>query len=93
MTTFIDRQLVHELKKMQLSKSHRFSVQIVAKAAVIIAAGCVAIVGFVFRNLTTSNFSRSESDELASAIRGGVFNYRTSQFDDGTDPAGWYTLD
>ena len=78
---------------MPLSKPHRLSVQTVARAAVIIASGCVAFVGFISRKLATSDSSDSEVGELASAIRGGVFNYRTNRFDDGTDPAGWYTLD
>ena len=34
-----------------------------------------------------------EEDALNSAIRGGDFNFRTSRFDDGTDPAGWYGRD
>ncbi|MDN5869188.1 MAG: hypothetical protein L0H73_00470 [Nitrococcus sp.] len=32
-------------------------------------------------------------DALNSAIRGGDLNHRTGQFDDGTDPAGWYERD
>ena len=32
-------------------------------------------------------------DELSSSIRGGVLNFRTGKFDDGTDPAGIYKLD
>ena len=32
-------------------------------------------------------------DELNSSIRGGVLNFRTGKFDDGTDPAGIYKLD
>ena len=78
---------------MQLSEPYRHTMRTVTKAAVIIASGCVAFLGFVFRNLTTNDSSLSENDQLASAIRGGVFNYRTNQFDDGTDPTGWYTLD
>ena len=32
-------------------------------------------------------------DELSSSIRGGLLNYRTAKFDDGTDPAGIYKPD
>ena len=32
-------------------------------------------------------------DELNSSVRGGVLNFRTGKFDDGTDPAGIYKLD
>lgn len=32
-------------------------------------------------------------DELSSSVRGGVLNFRTGKFDDGTDPAGIYKLD
>ncbi len=34
-----------------------------------------------------------EEDRLNSTIRGGDLNHRTGQFDDGTDPAGWYERD
>ena len=78
---------------MSLPKPNRPSVQTVARAAVIVVSGCVAFVGFVSRILATSDSSDSENGELDSAIRGGVFNYRTNRFDDGTDPAGWYSLD
>jgi hypothetical protein len=33
------------------------------------------------------------NDQLSSAIRGGVLNYRTGKLDDGTDPYGWYERD
>lgn len=32
-------------------------------------------------------------DELSSSVRGGLLNYRTGKFDDGTDPAGIYMPD
>lgn len=32
-------------------------------------------------------------DELNSSVRGGLLNYRTGKFDDGTDPAGIYEPD
>jgi hypothetical protein len=32
----------------------------------------------------------AEEDRLNSAMRGGNFNHRIGQFDDGTDPVGWY---
>lgn len=78
---------------MQLSKPHSIAVKTAVKVAIYVASRCIAFVGFIFQVLATSDKSHSESDELASAIRGGVFNFRTNRFDDGTDPAGWYTLD
>jgi hypothetical protein len=35
----------------------------------------------------------AEEDRLNSAARGGDFNFRKGEFDDGTDPAGWYGRD
>ena len=32
-------------------------------------------------------------DEFSSSVRGGLLNYRTGKFDDGTDPAGIYKPD
>ena len=32
---------------------------------------------------------KSDQDELI-APSGGVYNYRTEELDDGTDPRGWY---
>jgi len=34
-----------------------------------------------------------EEDKLNSSVRGGDLNFRTGEFDDGTDPAGWYGRD
>lgn len=30
------------------------------------------------------------NDASDNAAGGGIFNFRTEKFDDGTDPAGWY---
>ena len=42
--------------------------------------------------LTTSETQAQGDDYLSSSIRGGVLNFRTGKFDDGTDPAGIYKL-
>lgn len=34
-----------------------------------------------------------EEEASNSAAGGGVLNYRTDRFDNGTDPAGWYEHD
>lgn len=33
------------------------------------------------------------NDASNNAARGGVLNYRTNKFDDGTDASGWYEKD
>jgi len=43
--------------------------------------------------LATGSQTSPGNDELNSSIRGGVLNFRTGKFDDGTDPAGIYKLD
>jgi hypothetical protein len=43
--------------------------------------------------LATAPDPTPEEDVLNSAIRGGELNYRTGQFDDGTESAGWYERD
>jgi hypothetical protein len=43
--------------------------------------------------LAVGSHASPANDELSSSIRGGVLNFRTGKFDDGTDPAGIYELD
>jgi hypothetical protein len=43
--------------------------------------------------LATAPDPTPEEDARNSAIRGGELNHRTGQFDNGTDPAGWYERD
>lgn len=58
-------------------------------------AGRVAL-QFVRRGvalLAASAQTSPANDPLNSSIRGGLLNYRTGRFDDGTDPAGIYKPD
>jgi hypothetical protein len=59
---------------------------LVVKGAVGFFAGAIGL-------LAGSARTTPADDELSSAIRGGVFNYRTGKLDDGTDPYGWYEDD
>ncbi len=43
--------------------------------------------------LAGSAGSTPRDDELSSSIRGGILNYRTGKFDEGTDPGGLYERD
>jgi len=44
--------------------------------------------------LLAGSVKYSDTNEASdNAARGGVFNFRTGKFDDGTDPAGWYEKD
>ena len=48
-----------------------------------------SLIGF----LAASAETKPLDDELSSSIRGGILNYRTEKFDDGTDPGGLYERD
>ncbi len=50
----------------------------------------VRVVVSFLASVTTENDTNVSSD---NAARGGVLNYRTSMFDDGTDASGWYEKD
>ena len=55
--------------------------------------GGVCAVGSAVRFLASAAEPTSADDELSSSVRGGLLNYRTGKFDDGTDPAGIYKPD
>jgi len=50
-------------------------------------------IGCAIELLAASARTSPANDKLSSSIRGGVLNYRTGKFDDGTDPAGIYEPD
>ena len=43
--------------------------------------------------LTWGATTSDTNDASDYAVRGGVLNYRTGEFDDGTDAVGWYEKD
>ena len=43
--------------------------------------------------LASSTKTSDASDTSDVAPSGGIFNYRTAELDDGTDPVGWYEED
>lgn len=51
------------------------------------------LIGNLIQFLAGSAQTTPADDELSSSIRGGLLNYRTGKFDDGTDPAGIYKPD
>ena len=57
----------------------------------------VAILRECFNDALTLLASSAETsdtnDTTQNAMRGGVLNYRTGEFDDGTDANGWYEKD
>ena len=44
----------------------------------------------ILRFVADSTETSSENQKTDNAAGGGVMNFRTDKFDDGTDPAGWY---
>lgn len=61
-------------------------------AVAIVGAGVGALSAAV-RFLAGAAEATPADDELSSSVRGGLLNYRTGKFDDGTDPAGIYDPD
>ena len=57
-----------------------------------IGAGVGAVLA-ALRFLAVAAETAPADDELSSSVRGGLLNYRTGKFDDGTDPAGIYKPD
>ncbi len=55
--------------------------------------GGAVLVWRAVRLLAAGTQTSPSGDELNSSVRGGVLNFRTGKFDDGTDPAGIYKLD
>ena len=58
----------------------------IAKA---LGAFATALIGLLASSTKTSDANEASEN----ATRGGVLNYRTGKFDDGTDAAGWYEKD
>ena len=58
----------------------------IAKA---LGAFATALLGLLASSTKTSDANEASEN----AARGGVLNYRTRRFDDGTDAAGWYEKD
>ena len=63
------------------------------KLAVAIAAAGVSALLAAVRFLAVAAKTTPANDDLSSSVRGGLLNYRTGKFDDGTDPAGIYKPD
>jgi len=49
--------------------------------------------GFFLQLLAESAETSDENYKTNNAAHGGVFNFRTDNLDDGTDPVGWYGND
>jgi len=64
-----------------------------ARLSVAAVGVAVSVLLAAVRLLACSTETTPADDELNSSIRGGLLNYRTGKFDDGTDPAGIYKPD
>ena len=67
--------------------------KILAVTLLMVVKGAVGFFAGAIGLLASSARTTQADDELSSAIRGGVLNYRTGKLDDGTDPYGWYEDD
>ena len=50
----------------------------------------VLLVVQIVRLLAVSANTSSKNSKTENAVKGGDMNYRRHEFDDGTDPVGWY---
>ena len=63
--------------------------QICKSIAKDLSAFATALIGLLASSTKTSDANEASEN----AARGGVLDYRTGRFDDGTDAAGWYEKD
>jgi len=61
-----------------------------------VIAAAMALLGKLLRSVLSLLASSAETqekkeDQFDGAFKGGSYNYRTRQFDDGTDPIGWHS--
>ena len=66
-------------------------------AALNVLTAFLKLLGEITRQMFLLLFGNADSTSNNKAnentAQGGVLNYRTSQFDDGTDASGWYEKD
>jgi len=53
----------------------------------------VELAGRAVSVIASGTKTSDTNDAINNAARGGVLNYRSGKFDDGTDAAGWYEKD
>lgn len=70
----------------------QFARRSVAFVSIVVRASCELLQG-MFALLVGAPDPTREDDAVNNAVRGGELNHRTGQFDDGTDPGGWYERD
>ena len=76
-------------------KRQNYSNLLIQAFAVFVAAGLVlGELGRIVASFLASGTTVHDSNNASNnAARGGVLNYRTMMFDDGTDASGWYEKD
>jgi hypothetical protein len=74
------------MKKDKLVKLIKTSGKIVVVFSLFLFELLLTCIRFLFANAETTD----QNQKLNNAAIGGEWNARTEEFDDGTDPAGWY---
>lgn len=76
-------------------KRQNISSLLVQACAVFVAAVLfLGELGRIVASFLVSGITVPDSNDASNnAARGGVLNYRTTMFDDGTDAGGWYEKD
>jgi hypothetical protein len=76
-------------------KRQNISNLLVKVFAVFVAAGLfLGELGRIVASFLASGTNVHDTNDASdNAARGGVLNYRTMMFDDGTDASGWYEKD
>lgn len=65
-----------------------------SKSASSVITAVARLLGEFVASLLASVAKTADTNEASdNAARGGVLNYRTGKFDDGTDAVGWYEED
>ncbi len=77
------------IRKRSIKACFRQMVRGVTVVLVIIGKFVINAVSLLTRSARTPRSNVASNN----AARGGIFNYRTRKFDDGTDPAGLYDKD
>lgn len=77
------------MKREKVAKLSRSAYSVI-KAVALLLGELLSSIASILASSTKSSDKNDTSDVAPS---GGVFNYRTTELDDGTDPVGWYEKD
>jgi hypothetical protein len=77
------------MKKARIYNLLRSAIAVCASIMLLLVELAVRAVSVIASGTSTSDTNEASNN----AVHGGVLNYRSGKFDDGTDAAGWYEKD